>query len=386
MEDISNIEHKLKATVIVWGNDNYNVLGLLRQLTPFVQEVIFLANRKAKGCASKSRYCHQVQIALTQEDAMAFMLDKGTKICGKGFIITTSDLLAEYVDQHSKELSRYYVLSTTKEQGRLTEVLNKDLQCKIAKRVGFNVPESRIFQWNSNINDVYYPCIVKPAFKLTDLRHPFKTCICKNLNELKSAQQLLEKSGTYVLQQYIEKEYDLLIYGCRLEDGSVIYAGVFTKYRWAKNGDGSYGFLNAIIPQHLDVRIKAFLEEIGYCGLFSAEFGVENGDEWFYEFNLRNDGTSHYFYQAGLLNIPLMWIKSHNERNIDCGHQKFTKSIFLDEINDKDNISLGAISKPDWKRQRNEATVFKYYDNSDKLPFYYMRVIKLLSDIKHKIG
>ena len=378
------MEEKIKVTVVVWGNDNYNVLGLLRQLTPYVENVIFLANGKAKGCASKSKYCKHLKVAKSQEEAIQYIERLGKGLSPKGFLITTSDLLAECIDQYCDELSKYYYLSNTKEQGLLTKSLNKGYQYKLAHKIGINVPSSQVFRHDSAIGVEFFPCLIKPAFKEPNVKHPFKTCICNNEEDLIGAQQRLDKNGTYVLQQYIKKDYDVLIYGCRLEDGRVINAGSFTKYRWA-NGDGSYGIIDAVIPTCVDIgKLNAFLEETDYYGLFSAEFGVKDGIAWFYEFNLRNDGTSHYFYQAGLQNIPLLWVKSHLENLKGISSNKIT-ATFIDEIDDNNNIKAGIVTSKEWQKQKRQATVFKYYDANDMRPYYFMKAKKLLSGVKHLI-
>ena len=375
---------KLNTIVIIWGNDNYNVLGLLRQLTPYVEKVIFLANKNKKGCASKSFFCKHLKVVKSQEEAIEYITIIGKGLKQKGFIITTSDLLAECIDQHSKELSKYFYLSSTAEQGQLTTALNKNYQYKLAHCLGFNVPESKQFCWDSTIEEIIYPILIKPAFKKPDLHHPFKTYVCKNKVELIEVQQHLDKNGTYVLQHFIEKEYDLLVYGCRLEDGRTIYAGSFSKYRWSK-GDGSYGTINASIPDCVNLKkLDAFLMKIDYCGLFSAEFGVKDGTAWFYEFNLRNDGTSHYFYQAGLINIPLLWVKSHFE-GISSISQPNKIATFIDEIDDKNNIRTGIVTSSEWREQRYRATVFKYYDPQDKCPYYHTKIITVLKNIYHTL-
>lgn len=375
---------KINATVVIWGNDNYNVLGLLRQLTPYVEKVIFLVNGKKRNIATLSNCCNKYIVKRTIDEGLAFLLNFGARnsIKKKCFIITTSDLLAVTVDEHSEILSKYFILSNTKNQGILTRTLNKNNQNEIAKEIGFLIPFSLPFRWDTTINNIPYPCLIKPAMKEFGVNHPFKTRICHDEKELWETQSHLNKSGKYVLQQYIEKENDILIYGCRLENGIVYYAGSFLKYRWV-GGDGSYGTICETIPNYVDTKkINSFLEKINYTGLFSAEFGVKNDKAWFYEFNLRNDGTSHYFFQAGLTNIPLLWIRAHIDNNIPEIHNN-TSSTFIDEISDKQNVKMGIVEKTKWAKQRRSATVYKYYDPSDKLPYYYAKAyIKVVNFVR----
>ena len=376
--------NKLNATVVIWGNDNYNVLGLLRQLTPYVDEVIFLVNKKTLLCATKSKYCKKHYVAKSIDEGIEYLLAKGPKLANKAFVITSSDLLAEEIDKHRNELTQYYILSTTAEQGLLSKSLNKNYQCSLATNIGIDVPRSTIFRYNTSLVGINYPCLIKPAFKEPGVHHPFKTRICKDENEVREVQGQFDPKGTYIIQQYINKEKDLLVYGCRFEDGRVIYAGSFTKIRWS-GGDGSYGIIDSTIPSCIDLgKLNSFLQAIDYRGLFSAEFGVEKGVAWFYEFNLRNDGTSHYFYQAGLTNLPLIWIQYNTigKRDIVI---KQVKAHFIDEIGDIINVKEGLVSKNVWKTQKKEATVFKYYDKADMLPYYYVKLYEFASKLFHRI-
>lgn len=375
---------KLEANVIIWGNDNYNVLGLLRQLTPYIENVLFLINGNTGHCATRSKYCKRVKVVRSIDKGIEFLKDNGKTSQGKSFVITSSDLLAEAIDKYKDELSKYYVLCSTSVAGVLSKALDKNYQCELARKVGLNVPSSRLFNRESTIEGVVYPCLIKPAFKKAGVHHPFKTKICYNEKELMEVQGLLDINGTYVLQQYVKKEKDLLVYGCRFDNGKVVYAGSFTKYRWSK-GDGSYGMIKPAIPISIGIeKLNSFLEVINYHGLFSAEFGEENGVAWFYEFNLRNDGTSHYFYQAGLANLPLAWVDYHLNHVIP-EIPKAGLFTFMDEIGDYANVKNGVISEAEWKRQKNNATIYKYYDKKDKRPYYYMKIYQLIAKLYHKI-
>lgn len=47
----------MKNRVIIWGVDDYNVLGLCRQFSKSDFELLFLAYRGVANCAITSKYC-----------------------------------------------------------------------------------------------------------------------------------------------------------------------------------------------------------------------------------------------------------------------------------------------------------------------------------------
>lgn len=94
---------------------------------------------------------------------------------------------------------------------------------------------------------------------------------------------------------------------------------------------------------------------------------------YFFEVNLRNDGTSHYFWQTGA-NIPLAYIYSSAGLDYSCINTKVTEEKwFIDEFFDIENVIHGRIFYSQWKKDKSEATVFKYYDKNDLEPWKFAK-------------
>lgn len=88
-------------------------------------------------------------------------------------------------------------------------------------------------------------------------------------------------------------------------DKKICIAGALIRDRFCGTGESSHGLITPQLPSCVNVNhIEEYLERIDYYGLFSFEYGMNNNQAYFFEVNLRNDGTSHFFYQAGA-NIPL---------------------------------------------------------------------------------
>lgn len=370
--------------IIIWGHDNYNTLGLLRQLSGEDREILFLMWGKPASCASASKWFGEYEITDSIEEGYQYLLTNFVDESQKPVIFTPSDEIIEFIDQHKSELEKQFIIPGTREQGLLTKIDDKNTMAELARKLGFLVPQSQVCRKNTDLQNVQYPCIIKPAHTTIGHRNEFKFKICKNEKELAGALKYVREESEFILQQYIPKESVALVYGARMRDGRIRNAGVLIKDRFIASGDGSHGLLTNEYPSGIYLnQIKAFLEEIDYCGLYSFEFGLYEGKAYFFEVNLRNDGTSHYFYQAGA-NIPLAWYNSMIGVDDESVGTSVTKNFwFIDEIFDMANVWNRTISRKQWKKERDEARIFKYYDAEDKKPWENMkrhRVKKLLQD------
>lgn len=359
-----------KRKVIFWGVDDYNVLGLFRELGKFEFDIFFMVFQGVKNCASLSKYCTRIVETPSLEDGLKYLFDNFKDQQNKAVIINSNDLIAEFLDLHREELSKCFVVPGTSTPGLLKKMDNKAEMTGIAKELGFDVPESRECQWDSNIDDVSFPCLLKPTHQTLGHYNEFKFKVCKNKSELKRTLYFVRKESTFILQQYIPKESVALVYGCRTLDGKIYLAGVLEKDRFCDNGDGSHGVLMANFPEYIRPElIEKFMNEVDFYGLFSVEYLVYQKKAYFIEVNWRNDGTSHLFHQAGA-NMPLLWVMSSLGEEInDIPKIVEPRSFFIDEIFDEENINKGKITKEQWNKEREEATVFKYFDKDDLAPY-----------------
>lgn len=356
--------------VIIWGVDDYNVLGLFRQLGLFDFDITFMVFQGVRRCATLSKYCTHIVETPSLEDGLKYLLENFRNQEKKAVIINSNDLIAEFLDFHREELSRWFIVPGTSKPGLLKEMDDKSRMTAIAKDLGFNVPNSCECKWDSNIDNVSFPCLLKPTHQTLGHYNEFKFKICNNKKELERTLRFVRKQSTFILQDYIPKESVALVYGCRTLDGKTHLAGVLEKDRFCDNGDGSHGVLMEDFPEYINQElIYKFIEKVDFYGLFSVEYLVYQRKAYFIEVNWRNDGTSHLFYQAGA-NLPLLWLMSSWGEEQDSIPSKITKRcLFIDEIFDKDNIRKGKVTKEQWKKEREEATVFKYYDKEDITPY-----------------
>lgn len=169
-----------------------------------------------------------------------------------------------------------------------------------------------------------------------------------------------------------------------MPSGRLFIPGCFKKDRWCPfGGDGSYGEISTFLEEDFDKiqELKTFINKIGYIGPFSVEFGHSNGKDYFFEINLRNDGTSHYFHKAGIY-IPFFFYQDSLNKYCSPSVIK-TKYFFIDEFSDFYNVLFGKVSFTRWLRDLRAAKVYKYYHSQDKIVFYDLFLKKIMADFYH---
>lgn len=360
---------KVENKIIVWSIDDFNTLGLMRELGNAELDMLFLVKGHA-GFAVKSKYCKKHVETSTIEDGHKYLMENYESEIKKPILIISSDEIITFVDQHKEEFEKLFIVPGTTIKGNIEKYIDKNNMTTLAEEIGILCPKSRAIKKGEDIADIQYPCLIKPSHQKPGHYNEFKFKICKNENALKKTLRYVRPDSEFILQQYIPKELDLLVYGGRMWDDKTIFAGAFIRDRWADSGSSSHGYFTENIPQCADTsKILEFLERIDYHGLFSVEYGLLENKAYFFEINLRNDGTSHYFYQAGA-NIPLVYVYSSAGLDYsDIPTKVSGEKWFIDELFDIENVILGKINKKTWKKDMSEATVFKYYDKEDTVPY-----------------
>lgn len=364
---------KVENKIIVWSIDDFNTLGLMRELGNAELDMLFLIKGHA-GLAASSKYCKEYIETDSIEDGYNYLLKNYKDQAIKPIIILAGDDVVTYVDQHREALENHFILPLTTQKGHIEKYIDKNTMTALADEIGMLCPKSVFITKEADIKGVQYPCIIKPSHQKPGHYNEFKFKICKNAKALKRTLRFVRPDSEFILQEYIQKENDLLVYGGRMWDGKTVIAGAFVRDRLTDGGSSSHGYFIPELPCGAEAsQIAEFLERIDYHGLFSVEYGLLDNKAYFFEVNLRNDGTSHYFYQAGA-NIPLAYV--YSAAGLDYSHiptKVVGKKWYIDEIYDVENVLTCKISRKQWKREIKEAVLLKYYDKDDMAPYEYAK-------------
>ena len=144
--------------------------------------------------------------------------------------------------------------------------------------------------------------------------------------------------------------------------------------------------MTTAVSEHLPelVAVKKFIASLNYVGPFSIEFGLEKGKNYFFEINLRNDGTSHYPLASGV-NIPYVYYRAcKGELTLEDMHYQQEEFLMIDEVLDIRRVLSREISFSNWWRELRTAKTYRYYTKSDKriaIALFPMFISRLSSKI-----
>ncbi len=268
-----------KKYAVVIGTDNHNCLGVVRSLGQKgipVLLVVITDNLQKKTAVEYSKYVKKsYRINNVFKDLVPTLIEIGTNIIKeKGVVFVTSDTIAKIIDENKADLEKYYILSKINDQKSvLSDLLDKSKSNKLAQEVGLKVPNSIILQLNRSykglINNVEYPCIVKPLASFEGQKSDIK--IIENENQLKMYLEFLKNSYHRVLvQKYIDgKDSKMVgIIGFVKQSGEVIISGIMDKKREypLNTGSTSYGSFTKNVF-NLDIeKVKEFIIRTKYIG------------------------------------------------------------------------------------------------------------------------
>lgn len=305
-----------KKIAIAIGADHYNTLWIVRSLgvAGFYPIAVIISDHD-RSFVGASRYCKECYIENDNEAAISCLMS--LQLQAKAPIIASGDPAAELLDANFDLLSSKYVLHDSEGiGGRIAYWMDKANMLEAASKSGLTIPYTKSVDLNKvvELNDVPFPCLIKPEVSASASKNSFR--VCNSYEELStSIGEVQQECPNVVLQEFVQKEYEYLVYGVRTMDNEIVLPGGLRKVHLCDSlnnmGMMSYSYITSEIPEQLGNfdGIKMFLKNIDYHGVFSVEFMITEDKAYFLEINLRNDGTVYCTTQAGV-NMPALWAAS----------------------------------------------------------------------------
>lgn len=356
---------------IVTGTGTYNDIGVIRSLGEKRIPVFYITNEEHIFPIHKSKYIVQTLYCDLSEKEF---IDTIKSVCiqqnAYGVIFPTSDITALYLDRNYETLKDFCTYSHA--HGQLEREMDKLQQVNRAVEAGLNVPSAISADARNLPETINFPCIIKPLASV--LGEKSDISICHDSVELSlAAGKYVEKGNDNVLIQDLIKDVkqEIAVTGVSLPDGEVIIRGVVKKRCIMGNGSTVYGKYYIDACHDLYDKIKGYIQNVGYIGIFDMEFLEDiSGNYHFIECNYRN-GAYGYAVTASGFNMPYIFFKAIASQSWD-EPDKLRSVVFMEERSYILNLTQKRMSFWHWFKDVLSTDVFLWFNRKDMKP--YIRV------------
>lgn len=362
-----------RKMAIILGDSSHNTLSAVRSLGEAQVSVTLVLKCEEDICnLCQSKYLKKSDIIKVKD--VGELHEAFDKINGKNqLLITTFDEGAMWVDSHEKELSKKFV--TPCRGAQIGPLFDKAAQCELAIECGLTVPRSIVYKRGDDFpyGDIAFPLLLKPLVSTNGEKSDIH--ICHNASDVESALQSNSRCDKFIVQEFIEKEYELDCIGVSTDD-DVIISGAVRKIRHYPPliGAGAYGIF--IPEQELNIDMEAisrFIRKSNYHGPFSIELlHTASGKNYFMEVNFRNEGLAYASTVAGA-NLHAIYAGA-----AIYAPQKVRRIYMMNYSIDFLYVKNGELTLRQWLRDLFRTRCFINFSLRDPMPVisYYLTKIR----------
>lgn len=388
MKECTNIN--TNKIVVILGNDHTNTLGLVQSMGPVGFQTFVYAWGVRTGIVKSSKYLTRFT-GLKDVEACIQAIVEDFKGCQTNYripILCSCDGAALAVEKYSEILSQRFVFEHCYGDYSISSLCEKDLQVRLAAKAGFNTPHSYELGQNYFLDkkSLFSPPYIYKALKSVEGDKGDLT-ICQSFEELqKKVDKTLKKTPRVLIQQYIERDYEISILGCSLSDGTCLIPALENKLTlYPKNvGLECLAYVEALKNAEIIKCINNLLSEIKYIGLFSVEMMHCKNDGKFYftEINLRNDGANSFILKYGI-NLPAFHVQDITGITIDNKESTCkTPGFYIWEMHHFYSLLKKELSFKDWYSEIKKSKGGLVFSFKDLKPFLRQFTFPLTNKLK----
>lgn len=374
--------------VIVVGYNHHNGLGLIRSLGEAGHNVHLLLLRSGFNYLNKSSFIQSCKILNSIKDLIPAVKAIANECDKKPVLFCCGDEEATYVNDNFETLNQYCYTEGAYVDGDVNMFHDKFKSNLLAQSHGFIIPRTWVVHNNLDIpNDLVFPLLVKAGDSIRGGKG-----VLNKYDDKESLMSALSLLPNHVfplqVQEYLKKEYELIILGCSIDHGNQVFCPVAEKkiryypqeYRITAYTEGILIKGNKALEEVVD-RITSMIKSIGYSGLFSVELIFANNQLYFLETNFRNDGTG-YLATASGFNLPDVFCNSFFGHEMKLNFDKYRKCHYVNVIADGMNVVHQRVPFFSWIRQLKNANCYSHYSKKDKIPLFYAIVALFVNKLK----
>lgn len=360
--------------VIVFGMEHYNPLGLIRTLGRYGVHPVYIAIKGRGVASSKSKYIKKVHYVDTIKQGYEVLLKEYCDMPVPPFVLTTDDDVQSILDMHYSELKDKFIMYNAGVNGRVTKFMDKKRILEIAEKYGLKVLPTVVVDRGVIPENLEYPVITK-AMSPTEVEWKKNVFICESEDELRDAFRKIVCSKV-LIQKFVEKKNELCLDGFSIDKGRKSFIPMGTNYNYLIRGYYS-PYMTAFNFEDKEIlnSLNSVLAEIGFEGIFSIEFIIDQDDTcYFSEINFRHS-TWAYIATAIEMPIPLLWCQAMLTSEIDKEWNKSFPPNFTamtEPIDYKIRVEGGRADLAQWLMDFKATNVPFYLNDEDPEPFRAM--------------
>lgn len=370
----------MNQPVTIIGIEHHNTLSMIRDFGQNNIPVELISYGMSNTYISTSKYIVRSYHVESASQAVSKLKQVILESNYKPVVITCTDEIAALIDFNYNEFRDTCYCFNAGEVGRLSYYMSKFMQSELASQSGFLVPNMKEgLPLTIDTQSIQLPCLIKPKESIHGGKQFY---ICRRRDELTKSLKNFNPKYEVLVQDYVEKDYEIVILGLSI-NGNHIIPGYVKKHRDYKGGTTYCTTYDcSSIPQEiLDACIK-MLTAIRYSGLWGIECIIKDNKYYFIELNLRNDATTYAISKAGT-DLPLMFYNFCLQK----GSEKNTKVRKIDamiEFGDFNFVLKLKVSPLVWFRQYRKCECLYYKDETDIVP-YKIQLKKYLRFLRKRI-
>lgn len=361
--------------VIILGNDHTNTLGLVQSMGCLGFRTFVYSWGKRTGIVKSSKYTTNFHGLSDVEACIKAIVDDFTVEANKIPILCSCDGAALAIEAHQTMLKEKFLFEHCCGNYTLSQLSEKNLQVKLAESAGFNIPKSiELTSLDELPKELpFYPPYIYKALKSVEGDKGDLT-ICRSIEDLREKlSKTLTKTHRVLIQQYIERDFEISVLGCATTSGACIIPAIENKLTLYPRNVGleCLSYIEPLTDHSIIDCIKSLLAKIKYVGLFSVEMMHCKNDGKFYftEINLRNDGANNFIRKYGF-NLPAFHIEDLTGIQV-VGKENLVKreGFYIWEMHHFYSMLKKDISFKQWLSEIRKTIGWLVFDWKDIVPF-----------------
>ncbi len=374
---------------IVFGTDDYNILGICRSLGEEGINPIVVTYAGKPHMLGKCKYVKELHQLPTMEESLEFIIARFGNDELKPFLFTGADKTTQLLDENYNRLQDKFYFFNCGAQGRVSHFMNKEIICDVAEQCGIPKPKGEVLAKGQLPKDLKYPVITKVTMS-TKGGWKNDVFICGSEAELAEAYKHI-KADELLVQEFIDKKNELCVDGFSVNGGEEIWFPYTSEYiRFFKKSYGEYMWIKPLTDAPVRRKIQEIIKATHFSGVFSLECLIDKSDNlYFLEVNFRNSTWSYAYTYAGL-NLPYQWAKATLLGHIDYAGASPKEEPFKAMVEPSDFLNSVVrerqVSIWKWIKDVRNCDVTYYYNKKDKKPLFAFLYGRLAGAIKSKFG